>query len=90
MVIVQYSHIAGSGVYRRLEHRGGVPDPVLDKRMSRGNDSKNQKDNKEDYKNLILPVVPMAIFIKFNKTLVNSELLFILSLVESLVEFDRC
>lgn len=82
--------IAGSGVYRRLEHRGEEPDPVLDKRVSRGNDSKNQEDNKEDYKNLILLVVPMAIFIKFNKTLVTSELLFILSLVESLVEFGHC
>lgn len=31
MIIVQYGHSAGSGINRILEHRGGVPDPVLDR-----------------------------------------------------------
>lgn len=36
MVMVQYDHSTGSGVYRRLEHIEGVPVPVLDKTMLRG------------------------------------------------------
>lgn len=52
--------------------------PVLDKKMSRGNGSKDQEDN-EGHKNPILPVVPVVtgthcILIKSSKALVNSKL----------------
>lgn len=36
MVIVQYGHGTGKGVYRRLGHREGAFVPALDKRLSRG------------------------------------------------------
>lgn len=61
MIRVQYGHSAGSSIYRRLEYKGGAPDPVLDKKMSQGNDPQDQEDNKQDHKNLIFPVVPMVI-----------------------------
>lgn len=63
MILVQYGQSADSGVYGRLEHGEEAPGPVLDKRMSRGNDPKDQEGNEEDHKNLILPIVPMDISI---------------------------